>query len=206
MKRKRRAAIVALLLPTALVACTLVSDFSGLTGATGGSGAAGSGGSGDCGEPSDCPEPANDCLRPICVDGTCGTSLVGAGVPTPSQVPGDCRLQVCDGAGQTTQAVDDTDLPDAGGACQQGTCTDGSVGAQLAPVGTECNPSKCEGPEIANTDTCDDAGSCVDQGVLQDCTPYACFTNTSGDPECRTSCTAQQDCAPGYDCSGGSCS
>lgn len=200
--RPRIAAIVVGLGATALLAtCTLVSDFSGLT--TAAAGANGAGGGAECAGDGDCEQPDAACRRTVCAGGVCVPTTEEQGVPTPSQTYGDCHREVCDGSGQVTTVVDDEDLPDAG-VCSAGTCLDGSAGSELEPSGTECNPAKCEGNVAAQADTCDGEGTC-ENGAEQDCGAYACTTNPQGEPECLTSCGSEQDCAPGYTCSGGSC-
>ena len=83
----------------------------------------------DCTVPSDCPGPDTECGHPICVDGSCQVMLTPAGTPlTPqAQTAGDCRALSCDGAGGTSDAADDSDVPaDDGDPCTDDVCVAGA--------------------------------------------------------------------------------
>src|SRR4051812_48467223 len=52
-----------------------------------------------CVDEADCLSPSDECVKAICVSGSCSTEVVPAGTPTLAQTPGDCKQVVCDGQG-----------------------------------------------------------------------------------------------------------
>jgi hypothetical protein len=90
-------------------------------------GMGGSGGA-ECTNPqTDCPDPMNECLVAIYIGGSCSTKSADLNTPTMAgQIAGDCKKQVCDGAGATTVVNDDTDPNDDGNPCTMDTCNAGT--------------------------------------------------------------------------------
>src|SRR5262249_17516539 len=129
-----------------------------------------------CTSPAECPGPDDDCQQPTCVSGQCGTSYTPVGTMVANPTAGDCRTNVCDGAGNVVEVVDDTDVPtDAGGQCTVGTCSNGVPAYVSAAAGTACNEN---GGSI-----CDGSGSCVGCRVADEC--------PEPDAECQTrTCTS----------------
>ncbi|MEI8255362.1 MAG: hypothetical protein WCJ30_06775, partial [Deltaproteobacteria bacterium] len=133
---------------------------------------------GDAGTPcttaATCPLPASTCITAICTAaGFCATEFVAALVATPTQAPGDCHRNVCDGTGSVLSNVDDTDVPDDGNACTADLCTAGVASHPVASAGTSCG----------GTNVCDALGHCVGCVLASDCgTSTACrsFACTSG--------------------------
>jgi len=107
-----------------------------------------------CSMPSDCPPTGSECSTATCVAGQCGISFVSAGTATSSQTPGDCKQNQCDGAGGTTSAIDNADVPaDDGNPCTNEVCTAGVPSHPVATPGTVCNQN--------GGTLCDDAGVCT---------------------------------------------
>jgi hypothetical protein len=106
-----------------------------------------------CSVPEDCPDTLPVCVVPTCSNGLCGKAFAPDGTPLPAefQSPGDCRVKVCDGQGDSRNQIDDTDLPDDSNPCTDNVCTNGSFSNPPLPAGTDC----------ANGGTCDGAGNCV---------------------------------------------
>lgn len=52
-----------------------------------------------CDFDSDCPGISNECTKPKCIDGHCGTANAKDGVIVSEQIAGDCRIRKCDGQG-----------------------------------------------------------------------------------------------------------
>jgi hypothetical protein len=133
------------------------------TSAAGGEGNAGGG----CQQPSDCPDTGSECVSRACHAGECGTEAVAAGTPVGDQVPGDCALVVCDGAGGL--ALEDADDP----ASDLDPCTDDVC----EPGGATAHPPAAAGAPCGVGLSCDGAGSCVGCVVPSDCGP---------DPSCSS--------------------
>jgi hypothetical protein len=113
------------------------------------------------------PDDGNVCTTETCDPGQGPVfSGVAYGTSTPDQTPGDCKREVCDGSGSTTNVPDNADLPitdactrgvcgggnpqyipldiDDGNVCTQDAC-DALLGPQYTPVpnGTPCPGGQC---------------------------------------------------------------
>jgi hypothetical protein len=131
-----------------------------------------------CTDPkTDCDATNNDCVVPVCTQGTCATSNVADGMPVTMQVAGDCKQVVCDGAGSTRSANDDTDLPDDGNACTLDACSMGSSSnTAVAPAAkgqcmVDSMPGFCGDPAGPAAKTC------VECNVGPDCSSGVCGAN-----------------------------
>jgi hypothetical protein len=183
----------------------------------------GSGNCVECNTPIACPGTDDDCQVRSCTGHVCGITYLPAGTPRlPSfQKLGDCKVVVCDGAGNTAMADknDDTDLPVDGNLCTIDTCTGGAPSHPNAMAGTNCgvngacdangncgcaNNLGCVAP-----DTC--GGSPASTPFICGCTPKTCAQlgktcGTIGD-----GCYSTQNCDDGFkqgtetdiDCGGG---
>ncbi len=76
------------------------------------------------------------CMSASCIDGP----FPGNETKTSNQMAGDCKSEVCDGAGAVVQINDDADLPgdSTPGDCTIVKCTNGVPGMGSAPAGTSC--------------------------------------------------------------------
>ena len=172
----------------------------GTTTATGGGG--GGGGVAECVDKTDCPGQDLACIKRTCLGGTCGTKPAPLGTKVDSQLQGDCKAAVCDGAGQITSDPDASDVFDDGNDCTMDACSgDTAVNPPLA-MGTSCAGGKCDG-----------AGHCVECNVNGDCDGGAvCSAHNCVDPSCLDQSKngsetdvdcGGPDCAPcadGFDC------
>jgi hypothetical protein len=130
----------------------------GTGGMAGGGGGGGMGGGDTCQQPSDCPDPGNECVTRTCVDNLCGIDPVPSGTPLANQTAGDCQLAVCDGAGSTgTENVDDPE--DDLDPCTDDICDQGVNTHPFTMPGTTC------GVDLV----CDGAGACVGCVDAADC-------------------------------------
>ena len=141
---------------------------------------------------------AATCFSGNCVDGyCCNTACTGL-------------CQAC--AGAQTGTMNGTCGPvtagtDPGNECaaqMAATCgtngfCDGAGACQKYSMGTSCGSQSCMGSTQTNASTCNGTGTCVSGGTT-DCTPYVC-----GATACKTSCTADSDCASGNYCNGTMC-
>jgi hypothetical protein len=66
---------------------------------------------------------------------------------------GDCKKNVCDGAGGTTTQNDDADFPTDGNDCTADLCSGGVASHPALNPGTPCNQN--------GGTMCDGAGTCV---------------------------------------------
>ncbi len=64
----------------------------------------------ECLAPSDCPGADDACQTRTCVQGKCGRDFTAAGTVLPIQTTGDCKQNVCDGAGAIIPQNLDTDV------------------------------------------------------------------------------------------------
>jgi hypothetical protein len=125
-----------------------------------------------CVVPADCGTN-NECVTQQCTTNVCNPQFTALGTPISTQTAGDCHTVECDGAGGTTNAVDNTDVPVDGNACTLDVCTIGVPSNPPAPPETVCN----------GTEVCDGAGNCVacdiaaDCGVTTDCVTYTCTSH-----------------------------
>ena len=123
----------------------------------------------------DCPGTDGACQTRTCAQGQCGIDFAAAGTALPTQTAGDCKQAVCDGAGATTVANDNTDVPDDSNACTDDVCT----------AGVPSNVNKATGAVCGAGLVCDAAGACVGCNAPSDC--------PGSDDECKArTCTAGQ--------------
>ncbi|MEA2584451.1 MAG: hypothetical protein QOF33_2536, partial [Thermomicrobiales bacterium] len=137
----------------------------------------------------DCPGQDTECQTQTCIGGACDFTYAIAGTPQITQTVGDCKQNVCDGAGGTTYVVDDSDVPgDDGNQCTENTCS-GGVPYPPKPLGTECNQY---GGVI-----CNGAGACVRQALngtecIADvqCLSWSCVDGYCCNALCTATCFA----------------
>lgn len=149
------------------------NTMSGGTCTSGGTVCDGSGACVACVVATTCPGQDNECQTRTCTAGVCGFSFVASGTATATQVAGDCKKTTCDGAGATSSANDDTDLPNDSNPCTGDVCTAGVVSNPPVAAGTACGAGQ----------TCNATGSCTGCSTASDC--------PGQDTECQArTCTA----------------
>jgi hypothetical protein len=134
-----------------------------------------------CLAPSDCPGVDDACKTRTCTQNVCGISFTAANVAVATQTAGDCRKNVCDGAGNVAVATDTADVPpDDGLFCTTSTCTGQTPSQTPLSAGTTCPNGSADG-------RCDGAGSCVEclsasecPGQDTDCQTRTCAANRCG--------------------------
>jgi hypothetical protein len=171
------------------------------------------------------------CVPPqTCVDGSCGPKGLGQDCARPEQcASGFCADGVCcdkacagkctfcaspDSRGKCTPAKAGSPDPRAArgetnpdricadqgaGSCGQNGRCDGTGGCQEYANGTVCREARCDGATATLAGTCQ-GGDCR-VPASQSCAP---FQGCSGSG-CRTSCTADNQCAAGFVCRGEKC-
>ncbi|HZF49824.1 MAG TPA: hypothetical protein VE093_14290, partial [Polyangiaceae bacterium] len=148
----------------------------GMAGAGGGTG--GTGGV-QCMQPANCPPPTNECVMATCLNNTCGTMNVPQGMPTPTQVKGDCMLNQCTGTGEVESIDDDTDATDDMNACTTDTCQqDGSTMHTKVNAGSPCTGN--------GGTVCNNMGACVEcvPGIAECMAPDICQNGMCNLPTC----------------------
>jgi hypothetical protein len=129
---------------------------------------------------STCPGgPDTACHTRTCTSGTCGVSNTSAGTLVTNAPLGNCHKDVCDGYGNVTTVVDNTDVTVDGNLCTSDLCTNGTPSNPPLVTGTSCGPSLI----------CDGAGACVGCVTAADCpgTDTTCSHRTCTNNQCGTS-------------------
>ncbi len=131
-----------------------------------------------CNVPTDCPGTDDECKTRTCVNTVCGAQFTQAGTAVAMQTAGDCLVSACDGNGNTTDQVDDGDLPpDDGNACTSEVCTAGMSSHPDKANGAACN----DGDGCTLIDTCQ-AGVCTSGAPLVCPAPDQCHDAGVCDP------------------------
>ena len=177
-----------------------------------------------CATANDCPGTDDECKTRTCSAGKCGVAYTENGTPLAAQVAGDCKMSVCDGAGNSTTINDDADLPaDDGSQCTNEVCNAGMPSHANEPKGLACNQNGgtlCNGAGVCVAPACDDeiqngnetdvdcggvCGVCANGrgcGVDGDCASGKCTGNSCQAPTCTDGVKNGNE--TGVDC-GGSC-
>ncbi len=108
----------------------------------------------DCGAPKTCDAGGNcagcfsvkdyagqdsECQTRTCTGGVCGFSFTPNGTPVAAQASGDCKKNVCDGAGNVAVVLDQGDVAADGNECTADSCSGGAPSYPPAPVNTPCS-------------------------------------------------------------------
>lgn len=91
-----------------------------------------------CENPDFCPDPGF-CGEATCTNGVCEITFYPAGTTVDDSTSGDCRALECDGQGNGTSIVDDSDLVEDGYGCTVESCNDGSLLVDEITVGDSCS-------------------------------------------------------------------
>jgi hypothetical protein len=135
---------------------------SGGMASTGGSGGGGTGGSGvpvPCKADADCTGLNTECAQYTCQDSLCIAANSPSGTAVAAQTTGNCQKTVCDGHGNLTLQVDDSNIPDDSNPCTKDICASGKPSNPAEPVGVKCGASL----------TCDGQGHCAGCTGPSDC-------------------------------------
>ena len=146
-----------------------------------------------CGRAAQCP--GDRCVDGVCCDTDCTAVCQACAASKTGGVDGTCADVSAGGDSDGDCAAEPASTCGTTGTC------DGSGGCEVHPLGTICAAASCpmEGVE-ASADTCDGAGTCVDNGTMA-CSPsFACVGGA-----CQTTCASDTDCVAAAYCSGASC-
>jgi len=175
----------------------------------------GSGACVECLAAADCPGEDTACSTRTCSAGACGIENAPIGTVVPNQAAGDCMRITCDGAGNTTSSIDDTDVPVDGKACTADVCTMGVPSNPALAIDSPCSQS---GGSVCNA-----SGACVQCNTGAQCgsglcSAGVCLAATCGDGvkngsesdiDCGGAscpgCGLGKVCGAGTDCASGVC-
>ncbi len=162
----------------------------GSTVSSSGNGGSDGGGPSECDVASDCPTPPfPDCRTVACAEHRCVTTDAAVGVPTTSQIAGDCRQIECDGHGLVLSANVD-DPRDDGRECTADTCAQGVPENTAKAAGTPCQQgggAVCTG--TGDCVGCLSDGDCAGQICkLSSCVPTGCSNGLKDGGETDVDC------------------
>lgn len=143
-----------------------------------------------CATPASCPGVDDECKQRTCVAGACGVSFTPSGTPVMAQVAADCLVNACDGAGNITPVMDNSDLPVDGIICTLDVCTAGIPGHPPTPADTPCNQN--------GGSVCSGAGTCVQCNTASQCPGV--------DTECQSRTCVAKACGVAFTPAGGTVS
>ncbi|MDI1444541.1 hypothetical protein [Polyangium sp. 6x1] len=140
-------------------------------------------------------------MQRVCDGGACSAETLPAATPTESQLQGDCRRTVCDGAGNVVFQEDVTDAYDDGKECTLELCDQGVSQNEPTAPGTPCAGGYCNasGECVACVDPsqCQAPKTCV----IGACVPLTCANGQKDigetDIDCGGACSP---CIPGKAC------
>ena len=154
-----------------------------------------------CDESADCDD-ANPCTDDTCTGAFQCQNLSNAA---------ECAAPTCAGLSYTAPSVC------AGGTCSTGgetsscqgtnlcsvySCTPSGCTEQKVAPGSACGVPACDGFQLTAAQTCDAQGECTLGGGMEPCPGgYTCLDSTS----CRSWCSSNGHCGPGFYCKGGAC-
>ncbi|MRG91258.1 hypothetical protein [Polyangium spumosum] len=130
-----------------------------------------------CTSAGQCPGTDDFCKTRTCNGGVCGFNYKADGTETPGQTSGDCKVEVCDGAGQFVIRPDTMDFGDDGNPCTKNQCTaQGNNSYPNESFGFTCN--------VNGGDICNGNGQCKKSSGK----------NCSANGECANSICADAVC------------
>ncbi|MDI1451101.1 hypothetical protein [Polyangium sp. 6x1] len=142
-----------------------------------------------CNTASQCPGTDDFCKTRTCNSGVCGFSYKGDGTVTPSgQTAMDCKVQVCDGAGNFVIRPDTNDFGDDGNPCTKNQCTaQGNNSYPNEAFGFTCN--------VNGGDICNGNGQCKKSngkncGANGECAGNICADAICCNNACTNGCQA----------------
>jgi hypothetical protein len=125
----------------------------------------------------------------------CGSTNAQSGTVLSTQTPGDCRLAICDGNGNTTTIPDNNDVASDNNECTTDGCSAGSPTHVPVTAGTPCTTG---GGKV-----CSVAGTCVECASGTDCATGVCKNNICIAAQCND--TVKNGSETDVDCGGGTC-
>ncbi len=125
-----------------------------------------------------CPGADTSCATRACVAGVCRFTFTAADASVPTQTPGDCRENRCDGDGGIAAMPLDSDRPNDNNPCTDDVCVQGQARHPPRMTGLSCS---------TGADICDGDGGCVQcvsastcPGVDSECAVRSCTRGRCG--------------------------
>jgi hypothetical protein len=142
-----------------------------------------------CSDKSECA--SGNCAQGVCCATACATACKSCAL---LGTMGACTNVPANNPDPSQTCVDKPGTCDTNGKCAAGAC-------QRYAQGTPCGAASCPASGITLTpaSACDGAGACVTPA------PTSCFPFKCGVAACKSTCTADADCAPPNVCNGSSC-
>ncbi len=147
-----------------------------------------------CSTTAQCPGVDTDCQMRTCTSGTCGFTFAANGTPVTNQVSGDCKQLICNGAGGTSNTVNNSDLPNDGNQCTTDTCVAGNPVNSPSSYGTAC-------AQYGGT-ICNGVGVCISNAICGDGIVQAGESCDDGNTTNGDGCTATCSVQSGFTCAG----
>jgi hypothetical protein len=144
-----------------------------------------------CGAPSECA--SGFCVDNFCCDQVCSGGCQACSNALTTKPSGTCAPI---SAGQPAKSGCATTAASTCGT--DGNCN-GAGNCEDWPASTQCSAKSCTGTTQTNAANCTGAGACA-TATTTSCLPYVC-----GATACKTSCTADADCATGNWCMMSAC-
>jgi len=142
-----------------------------------------------CNSPTQCPGTDDFCKTRTCESGVCGFAYTGDGTVTPSgQTSMDCKVQVCDGAGNFVIRADTMDINPDGNPCTKDQCTaQGNPSYPNESSGFTCN--------VNGGDICNGTGQCKKSNgrncsANAECAGNICVDGVCCNAMCGATCLA----------------
>ncbi|HMF39870.1 MAG TPA: hypothetical protein VKQ32_04195 [Polyangia bacterium] len=134
---------------------------------------------------------SGNCAQGVCCATACATACKSCAL---SSTRGACTNVPAASPDPSQTCVDKPGTCDTNGKCEAGAC-------QRYAQGTPCGAASCpsSGFTLTSSSACDGAGACVTPP------PSSCYPFMCGVAACKSTCTADGDCAPPNVCNGGSC-
>jgi hypothetical protein len=167
----------------------------------------------DCATSADCATP-NICMNNSCgklppgasciMASQCNSGFCEQGVCCNTACQGTCKSCAAYGSAGTCANVPSGQLPTPASQCvdggastcgSDGTC-DGNGACRKYVSGTVCAGASCSGTTYSAPRTCTGTGTCS-AATTSSCNEYQCDTTNK---VCKTTCTADADCATSYFC------
>ncbi len=177
------------------------SAGSGGTDTGGSAGTAGSSGTGGV-----APDPGADSPG-VCCDTDCQGTCAGC----KASIKGFGSDGICEFVKNNTDPASDCEKSSNDACGLDGQCN-GAGACRLAPSGTSCGASSCQGNSVLGQ-SCNGQGDCINNQGGVDCAPYVCrdvkpveMPEGTSVFQCTNPCGDDNDCQDGYFCADAKCS
>lgn len=134
----------------------------------------------------------------VCCDTDCQGTCSGC----KASIKGFGSDGVCEFVKNNTDPANDCEKAPGDACGLDGQCN-GAGACRLAPSGTSCGATSCQGNSVLGQ-SCNGQGDCVNNQGGIDCAPYVCG-DVNGAFQCANPCQSDNDCRDGYICTDAKC-